>query len=64
MPQLLTAEQQQWRMSACQEPLYESGMTKNYLLIIITGEKIWVYCYNPETKQQSSQWKSQSSLRP
>jgi histone-lysine N-methyltransferase SETMAR len=30
---------------------------------IITGDESWVYGYDPETKWQSSQWKSPSSPR-
>jgi hypothetical protein len=29
-----------------------------------TGDETWVYCYEPGTKQQSSQWKSPNSPRP
>jgi len=38
----------------------------DFLSKIITGagDESWCYGYNPETKQQSSQWKSVSSLRP
>jgi len=31
---------------------------------VITGDESWVYGYDPETKQQSSQWKSPGSPRP
>jgi len=31
---------------------------------VITGDKSWVYGYDPETKQMSSQWKTASSLWP
>jgi hypothetical protein len=31
---------------------------------VITGEGSWIYGYEPETKQQSSQWKSPNSPRP
>jgi histone-lysine N-methyltransferase SETMAR len=31
---------------------------------IITGFESWVYKYDPETKQQSPQWKSPSSPQP
>jgi hypothetical protein len=31
---------------------------------IITGDETWVYGYDPETKLQSSQWRSPSSPRP
>ena len=30
---------------------------------IIKGDESWCYGYDPETKQQSSQWKTQNSLR-
>ena len=30
---------------------------KNDLKKVITGDESWVYGYDPETKQQSSQWK-------
>ncbi|GFV81724.1 histone-lysine n-methyltransferase setmar-like protein [Trichonephila clavipes] len=33
-------------------------------LTIITGDETWVYGYDPETKQQSSQWKFPSEPRP
>jgi hypothetical protein len=35
-----------------------------FLSRVITGEESWIYGYDPETKQQSSQWKSPNSLRP
>jgi hypothetical protein len=31
---------------------------------VITGNESWTYGYDPETKKQSSQWKSPNSLRP
>jgi len=36
----------------------------DFLSKIITGDESWCYGYDPETKQQSSQRKSASSLRP
>jgi len=35
-----------------------------FMRTIITGDKTWVYGYNPETKFQSSQWKHPKSPRP
>jgi len=35
-----------------------------FLSRVITGDESWVYGYDPETKQQSSQWKSPRSPRP
>ena len=31
---------------------------------LVTYDESWIYCYDPETKRQSSQWKHTSSLRP
>jgi hypothetical protein len=35
-----------------------------FLSRVITGHKSWIYGYDPETKQQSSQWKIPNSPRP
>jgi outer membrane lipoprotein-sorting protein len=34
-----------------------------FLKIVITGDEMWVYRYDLETKVQSSQWKHSSSPR-
>ena len=31
---------------------------------LVTCDESWIYCYDPETKRQSSQWKHASSPRP
>ena len=31
---------------------------------LVTCDESWIYCYNPETKRQSSQWKHADSSRP
>jgi len=36
----------------------------NFLSRVITGIESWVYDYDPETKQQSMQWKMPSSPQP
>jgi len=36
----------------------------NFLSRIITGDESWVYGYDPETKQQSMQWKTTPSPQP
>jgi hypothetical protein len=50
-------------MFACQELLDDVRNNKNFLSRVITGDITWAYCYDPKTKQQSSQWKSPSSPR-
>jgi hypothetical protein len=39
-------------------------MEPHFMSRIITGDETWVYGYDPETKLQSSQWRSPSSPRP
>jgi len=36
----------------------------SFVLNVIMGDKTWVYAYDPETKTQSSQWKSPGSPQP
>jgi len=48
----------------CQELLDEVRNGQNFLSGVITGDETWLYCYDPETKQQSSQWKHLSSPCP
>ena len=31
---------------------------------LVTCDESWIYCYDPETKRQSSQWKHAGSTRP
>ena len=40
------------------------GDDENVLKKVITGDESWVYGYDPEAKQQSSQWKRPDELRP
>jgi len=44
--------------------LQEAESDETFMGQIITGNETWVYGYDPETKHQSSQWKSADSLRP
>ena len=37
---------------------------ENVLKKVITGDESWVYGYDPETKQQSSQWNCPDEPRP
>ena len=31
---------------------------------LVTSDESWIYCYDPETKRQSSQWKHAGSPKP
>jgi hypothetical protein len=64
VPRLLQNEQKQHRLEVCWELQQQLQEDPNFLSKVVTGDESWVYGYDPETKQQSSQWKSPSSPRP
>ena len=57
IPKSLTTEQKHLRSEIAQENLEMVSGDENNLKKVITGDESWVYGYDPETKQQSSQWK-------
>ena len=61
IPKLLTTEQKDLRSEIAQDNLEMVSDDENVLKKFITGDKSWVYSYDPETKQQSSQWGVQTS---
>lgn len=63
VPRLLTLEQKENRLTICQD-LKNRSADINFIKNIITGDETWVYGYDPETKLQSSQWKTKFSPRP
>ena len=63
MPRILTADQKQQHINVCTE-LRQLASDDETLSRVISGDESWVYGYNSETKQQSSQWKSPMSPRP
>jgi histone-lysine N-methyltransferase SETMAR len=64
VPQLLTEDQTEHRATACRELLQRAENDTTFLPSIVIGDESWVYVYDPETKQMSSQWKTPSSPRP
>jgi len=63
VPCLLTAEQKDDRLSVCTDPCDQTQNDPHFMSSVITGGECWVYGYDLETKQMSSQW-STSSPRP
>lgn len=65
VPRLLTNDQKQNRaqLSLC---LYHrfTADPGGFILRIVTGDETWVYYYDPETKQESMQWKAASERPP
>ena len=64
VPWLLSRQQKEFRAAVAQYLLETANNDPNFLKKVITGDESWVYGYDPETKAQSSQWKSPESPRP
>jgi hypothetical protein len=64
VPRFLSEGQKVLRVSVCKELKQQARDDLNFISNTTTGEETWVYVYDPETKQQSSQWKSPISPRP
>jgi len=64
VPRLLCVNQKQQRLDICFDLKENAANDPSFLLNVITGDETWVYAYDPETKTQSSQWKSPGSSRP
>jgi hypothetical protein len=63
VPRLLTPKQKEHRVVICQE-LHQCALDDQFFMSrVITGDESWVYGSDPETKQQSLQWKSPGSPR-
>ena len=61
---ILTAGQKQQRVNVCTELRQLASNDETFLSRVIIVDESWVYGYDPETKRQSSQWKSPTSPRP
>ncbi|GFV67965.1 protein GVQW3 [Trichonephila clavipes] len=64
VPRLLTENQQFQRLATSSDLFQRESDDPEFMKLIITGDESWVYGYDPETKQQSSQWKIPGSSRP
>jgi len=64
LPHLLTDDQKNNRVEISHELLANANGNENFLKIIITGNGMWVYGYDVETKMQSLQWMGKESPRP
>lgn len=64
MPRILTDHQKEQRLETCRALKDQLRDDPNFFSKVITGDESWCYGYDPETKQQSSQWKTPASPRP
>jgi len=61
VPCLLNNDQQDHRVRVCNKMQKAVRHDRDFLSRVITGDESWLYDYDPETKQQSTQWKTPSS---
>ena len=64
VPSLLSVDQKQQRLDISLDLKENAANDPSFLSNVITGDETWVYAYDPETRTQSSQWKSLGSSRP
>jgi len=58
----LSVDQKQQQLDVCLDLQESAANDPSFLSNVITGDEIWVYAYDPETKTKSSQWKSPGHL--
>jgi len=58
---LLKVEQKDDYVSLCTDLCDQDQNDPKFMSSVITGDECWVYGYDPETKQMSSQWNMASS---
>jgi len=51
VPRLLSSAQKEYRISVCTELKEQAENNPNFISTINTGDKSWVFGYDPETKQ-------------
>ena len=64
VPLLLTDDQREQSQTIARDLFVRLCEDLQFVTNIVTGEESWVYGYDAETKQQSSQWKGPMSPRP
>ena len=65
VPHQLTEEQKVARVTWCRTMLarFDGGRSRG-AWEILSGDETWIYCYDPETKQQSAQWTEVGGVPP
>ena len=64
VPRVLREDQKERRCHDSREMVELFNSDPTVLDALVTCDKSWIYCYDPETKRQSSQWKHVGSPRP
>ena len=63
VPRVLRENQKERRCHDCREMVELIDSDPAVLDAMVTSDESWIYCYDPETKRQSSQWKHAGSPR-
>jgi hypothetical protein len=61
LPSLISSDQEEYCIAVCTELKGQAESDSIFISTLITGDESWVFLYDPETKQQSSQWKAPTS---
>ena len=64
VPRVLTEDQKERRCHDSREMVELINLDTAVLDALVTCDEHWIYCYDPECKRQSSQWKHVGSPRP
>ena len=64
VPRVLREDQKEWCCHDSREMVELINSDPVVLDALVTCNESCIYCYDPETKRQSSQWKHAGSLRP
>ena len=64
VPRVLREDQKESRCHDSRKMVELINSDSTVLDVLVTCDESWIYCYNPETKRQSSQWKHACYPRP
>ena len=64
VPRVLREDQKEGCCHDSREMVKPINSDPAVLDALVTCDESWIYCYDPETKRQSSQWKHAGSPRP
>ena len=64
VPRVLREDQKERRCHDSREMVKLISSDPVVFDALVTCDESWIYCYDPETKRQSSQWKHAGSPRP
>ncbi len=65
IPRILTAQQKQFRADTSLELLHRYNADPlGFLMRVLTGDETWVHHYDPESKQESMEWRQTGSRPP